>query len=185
MSQFQQGCDRSYEEIVRRWESRMLSFFYRAVGDMDTAKDLRQELFVRLYVRGESYRGNGSLGAWLYSIATNLIRTYFRNVRKARPAEDLDAVQESELAEPSRNGAAAAEVVQQNERARLVREMLGALSPKDRDVLILRFFGDLRFREIARILGVPEGAARVRAYTALDRLRRVIEERGFHARDLL
>jgi len=63
--------------------------------------------------------------------------------------------------------------------------MLAALSPKDREMLILRFFSELSFGEIARVLGMAKGTAKVRACRALQRLRRVANERGFSASDLL
>jgi len=185
MKRFQQGDDNAFEQIVRRCERRMLTFFYHATGNMDIARDLRQDLFLRLYVNGRSYRGEGRFVAWLYAIATNLLRSHFRNARTHAPAAEPDPDHASDPAEVPDGRPTGDEVVRRKERARLVHELLATLSAGDREVLILRFFGRLRFGEISRVLGTTEGTARCRAYAALERLRRVIDERGFHAGDLL
>jgi len=185
MDRFQQGDDNAFEQIVRRWEGRMLNFFYRGVGDVDTAKDLRQELFLRLYVHGKSYRGEGSFVAWLYSVAANLLRSRLAKARRQAPALDPDPDEPSEPVEAVDGGPMPDTIAQHHERARLVREMLADLATRDREVLVLRFFGNLRFEEISKVLGIGESAAKLRAIRALERLRRMIAERGFTTGDLL
>lgn len=185
MSRFQEGSEAAFEQIVRQWEGRMLNFFYRAVGDLDTAKDLRQELFFRLYTRGGTYRGKGSFAAWLYSIATNLVRVHFNKAKAYAPVHDADPDGQPEAVEQADKAPTADEVARRNERARLVREMLEDLSPRDREVLMLRFFGNLRFEEISTVLRIGQGAARLRAIRAVERLRRMVAERGLTAGDLL
>jgi len=185
MTRFQQGDDHAFEQVVRLWEGRMLTFFYRATGDMDTARDLRQDLFLRLYVNGASYRGEGRFVAWLYAVATNLLRSHFRKSGPCAPAPEPNPGHSPDAAEVPDSRPTAAAIARRNERARLVRELLAALSTKDREVLTLRFFGNLRFGEISRVLGTTEGTARVRAYAALERLRRVVDERGLNANELL
>ena len=185
MRQFQDGSKDAFEQIIRRWEKPMLAFFYRAVGHLDTAKDLRQELFLRLFSRGRSYRGEGAFRSWLFSIAANLIRNHFKRERPSESDSSADAEQPSERADLPDDCAKADDVARRTERARLVRQMLAALSTQDRQLLTLRFFGDLPFEEIARVVGISKGAAKVRACRALQRLRRIAAQQALSVGDLL
>lgn len=185
INRFRQGDDNAFEQVVRSWEDRALNFFYRAVGDMDTAKDLRQDLFIRLYRYRGSYRGDGRFVSWFYSIAANVLREHFRKARSFISAVDPDADSSSAAQEIPDGGPTVDRIAERNERARLVRAMVAALSEKDREVLTLRFFGGLRFEEIAKALGIGESAAKVRAIRALERLRVRMAERGLSADDLL
>jgi len=158
---------------------------YRAVGDMDTAEDLRQELFVRVYVRGRTYRGESSFSAWLYGIAVNLIRAHFKEAKKLVSTLNAGDCQQPGPAETLGSAARADAVATRNERKRRVCEMLASLSPRHREVLILRFSGGLSFGEISRALGIAEATARVHAHNGIRQLRRLVVERGLSASDLL
>jgi len=163
----------------------MLRFFYRAVGDMETATDLRQELFVRLYLKSKTYRGDGSFSAWLYGIAANLVRAHFRKARRLFVVRDSEPDEQAEFKEALDGSVRADEAARRSERSRFLREMLAALSPRDRQVLMLRFFGSLSFREISQALGMTEVTARVHALRGIKRLRDLAVERGLTSGDLL
>jgi RNA polymerase sigma-70 factor (ECF subfamily) len=192
MRRFQRGAEAAYEEIVRRWESPMLSFFFRSVGDTDTAEDLRQELFVRLYTRRDSYRGDGSFRSWLFSIAVNLLRSHFRSRRNVVSIEEIEAGDGARCGESapaamvaSADGTTAVIVAQRKEAARVVRQLLAELPDEDRAALLLRFFERLQYREIAEALGAPEPTVKSRVYRALERLRQMAAKKGLTAGDLL
>ena len=185
MRQFQQGGEAAYEELVQRWETPMLNFFYRALGDFDAAQDLRQDLFVRVYQHRDSFEGRGTFKAWLYSIATNLLRTHFR---KARPMASLDGAPGEgapETPEPPAPGESACEAVLRGELSVLVRRLLDSLPPDDRQALVLRFYEHLPYHEIAAVLGVAEPTAKSRVYRALERLRRKVVARGLTVAELI
>jgi RNA polymerase sigma-70 factor (ECF subfamily) len=185
MCLLQQGDDAAFEQIVRCWEKPMLNFFYRSVGDLDVAEDLRQDLFVRLYTYRASYRGNGTFRAWLYQLATNLLRSH---LRRAKPMVSLDEKQtedEGDSPDVPDNGPPAGEILQHRDRERVVREMLAGLSPDDREALTLRFFEGLQYGEICQALHIAETSAKSRVYRAIERLRRTLAGRGLDASDLL
>ena len=185
MRLLQQGCDDALDQLVRRWEGPMLGFFYRSVGDLETAEDLRQDLFVRLYVYRATFRGDSSFRVWLYQLATNLARTYRRRAKTRRRAVEVDPNGQLGPPEVPDNSPAASEIVQRHESVRLVRKLLDALSAEDREALILRFFEGLRYREISQALAVAEPTAKSRVYRAVERLRRMVVERGLTASEFL
>jgi len=186
MRLLQQGSEDAFEQIVRRWEKPMLNFFYRSVGDVDAAEDLRQDLFVRLYTYRASYRGDGTFRAWLYQMAGNLVRTHLRRVKTFVPLDREATDDEDIVAETAADGGPpAGQVVQRHESERLVREMLATLSPEDREALILRFYEELPYGEICQTLGIAESGAKSRVYRAIERMRCLAAERGLTAGDLL
>jgi RNA polymerase sigma-70 factor (ECF subfamily) len=185
MRLLQQGDEAAFEQIVRHWEKPMLNFFYRSLSDLDTAEDLRQELFVRLYAYRASYRGNGSFRAWLYQLATNLLRTHLRRAKTLVPLDGNGTDGEDNSSAVPDNAPPAGEVLQRRESARLVREMLATLSSEDREALILRFYEGLRYGEICQALDIAETSAKSRVYRAIERLRQMVAERGLSAADLL
>ncbi|MBM3334586.1 sigma-70 family RNA polymerase sigma factor [Candidatus Sumerlaeota bacterium] len=185
MRQLQEGDQTAFEQIVRHWEQPMLNFFYRSVGDLDAAEDLRQDLFVRLYTYRSSYRGDGTFRAWLYQLATNLLRSY---LRRPRPAFSLDGDtpdSESERLEMHDQAPRASEIIQRQQSEQIVRQMLDGLSPDDREALVLRFFEGLPYGEICQALGIAESSAKSRVYRAIERLRKMIARQGLTASDLL
>ena len=187
MRLFQQGRDDAYEQLVRRWDGPMLNFFYRMMGDADMAEDLRQDLFVRLYTRRDTFRGNGTFRAWLYSIASNLARTHLRRSKQWARTRELDADDESAapLPETPAAGPTAADQVHRSESARLARQLLDTLSPDEREALTLRFYEGLKYGEIAAALDLPEPTVKSRIYRAIDRLRGAVVERGLTAAEWL
>jgi len=185
MRQLQEGDEAALEQIVRRWEQPMLNFFYRSVGDLDVAEDLRQDLFVRLYTYRSSYRGDGTFRAWLYQLATNLLRSY---LRRPKPALSLDSNEpdgESKPLEMHDRAPQASEIVQRRQSEQIVRQMLDSLSLEDREALVLRFFEGLPYGEICQALGVAESSAKSRVYRAIERLRKMVASQGLTASDLL
>ena len=181
----QQGDQTAFEQIVRHWQQPMLNFFYRSVGDLDVAEDLRQDLFVRLYTYRASYRGNGTFRAWLYQLAANVLRTYLRRVKTFVPLDGDKADGEESRLELAGSEPPASEIVQRHDTARVVREMLATLSPEDREALMLRFYEGLRYNEICRALNMAETSAKSRVYRAIERLRHLAAERGLTADELL
>ena len=175
---FQQGDEAAFEQLVRQWEKPMLNFFYRSLGDLDVAEDLRQDLFVRLYTYRAGYRGDGTFRAWLYQLATNLLRTYLGRTKTFVPLDRDGTGHEEDSLDAPDDSQPVGEVVQRRESARLVREMLGGLSVEDREALILRFYEGLRYGEICQVLDIAETSAKSRVYRAIERLRRMVVERS-------
>lgn len=185
MRQFQQGSNEAFEQLVRSWEGPMLNYFYRCIGDLDAAEDLRQELFIRVYRRSSSWRGEGNFKAWLYAIATNLVRTHMRKAGRIVSIEDIDIQPAAKVTSHATTPAPADELAQRSQSARYVQEVLSSLAAEDREALILRFYEHLKYREISDILGVAESAAKSRVYRAIERMRQMVADRGWKAADLL
>jgi RNA polymerase sigma-70 factor (ECF subfamily) len=122
----------------------LFRYCHRLTADPDVAEDVAQETFTRLLTRRPAYPADG-LRSWMFRVATNLIRDRARlETNRARILAGIPRQAQA----PSPEGR-----VEQEEVIRTVRETLDTLSPRDREILLLRQEG-LRYREIARILDV-------------------------------
>ncbi|MEQ1501130.1 MAG: RNA polymerase sigma factor [Myxococcota bacterium] len=133
------------------------------VGRPDRAAELAQDTFVAAVDALRHWRGDGSLRAFLCGIARNLCAK--DRTRSARQAARLHLVRDP-VADVDAHAA-----VEAGQRARAARDALSRLEPGDREILVLRYQGELGYAEIAALLSIDEPTARKRASRALVRLR--------------
>ena len=150
------ACEKLYEACYMR----VFSYVMTLAGDRHLAEELTQETFCQAIRTVGSYDGRCKMSTWLCGIAKNVLRTH---LRKHPPAEPID---ELPLSVPS----AEAEAVSGEERLQLLRR-LHALPEPSREVVYLRVFGDLSFREIGEVLERSENWARVTFYRAKEKLK--------------
>lgn len=158
---WQSGDAAAFETLVRRWQTPIARFLARLVGRADTAADLCQEVFLRLYLARDRYRESGTFSAWLYRVALNLARD---ESRRRRPAQALPE------AEPAAYDPGAPDCERQ-ELADAIARALDELPQPQREALVLRHYEGMSFEDMARLLGVPASTLKSRFAAALDRLR--------------
>src|SRR5262245_4508463 len=176
--------ERAFAQLVRRWEGPIQRLCLRMTGDAQGGEDLTQEAFVRVFARRKEYQSNGKFSTWLWRIALNLCYDELRR-RQRREESSLEgtggepyAMLETFVApEPAPDKSLA-----ERERGELVRRALMRLPETYRTVLVLRHYENLKFREIAEVLGVPEGTVKSRMAEALtqmgQRLKPMLAEPG-------
>jgi RNA polymerase sigma-70 factor (ECF subfamily) len=170
---FLAGDDEAFGELVRRHERTVLALLRRytegSPAGFDAARDLAQQAFLRAFqaARRSSWlraTGPDSFRAWLFRVAVNLGRNHARDARRWRRAP-------VEVAEALPVWGVGTAELERAERERAVRTVLLNLPQRQRDVLTLRIDAELSFREIAGVLGLTEGNARVHFHHAARRLR--------------
>jgi RNA polymerase sigma-70 factor (ECF subfamily) len=162
----------AFAEIFERHHARVYGYLRKLTGTGDRALDLTQETFLLAFKSRESYEPRGLFQAWLYRIATNLARAQFQRAKlepELMAGARLDArVRVAADAERPVDGIVAADTRQ------FVEEALRRLSPEEREVVVLRHFEDLKFREIAETLGISESTAKSRMRYGLDKLANIL-----------
>lgn len=146
--------------LFERFKQPLFRFLYRLLRQTAPAEDLLQEAFLRVYDRRRHYKPGMRFATWLYTIAYHLAVDSLRREARCEIRDDLDA----ELAAPHDDYSRA-------ETARAVRDALAELPAEQRTVLILREYEGFSYREVARIVGCSEEAARVRGHRARQALR--------------
>ncbi|MFN0137369.1 MAG: RNA polymerase sigma factor [Phycisphaerae bacterium] len=168
--------------IVEAYSRRVFGLLFRLTGSRDTAEDLTQETFLRLVRTIEEYQHDGRFEAWLFRIASNLVRDQARQRKRRGPTMALDAPDEdgesaaANVADAGLNEPAAATVDREDERRLLA--CIEELPESDREILLLRHYSQLSFREIAEMLNIPLGTALARAHRAVQKLREGMGEAG-------
>jgi RNA polymerase sigma-70 factor (ECF subfamily) len=171
----QAGDDSAFAELVQRHDRAIYSFTLGLVRNTDDARDLVQEVWVRVARHLPQLREPARFTPWLYRIARNCCMDFLQS-RKTRmyatlPPTDGDD-DEPRFDPPDLNAEAPDQHVVSLDERRKVWEALGGLSERDRTALFLREFEELPYAEIGRVLGISPNAAEVRVFRARERFRR-------------
>ena len=166
----------AFRILVDRYSSRVLNLVTRWIGDRDRAEDLTQEVFLRVYRNRMNYRQTGKFSSWLFTIAVNLARNEMRNVKRRGSSIAIDTVtgmNESGTLQLRDFSPIPDETVKRNDLSKLVRETIMDLPNRHREILVLRDLQDLKYEEIAELLGIPGGTVRSR----INRARMALKKR--------
>ncbi|MCL5039167.1 MAG: sigma-70 family RNA polymerase sigma factor [Firmicutes bacterium] len=165
----------NFEEVVLRYEKKIYNLTYRMLLNEEDAKDLTQETFLRVYSSLASFRGDASLGTYLYRVATNLCldlirrRRYSQGLSLEAPGVEGERPLLERLSD-ERNGTD--QEVERRELQRAVGQAVAALEEDHRAVIILREYNGLSYEEIAQVLEISTGTVKSRLNRAKARLRR-------------
>lgn len=157
----------SIEELYKEHAKMIYRYLFSLTQNADLSEELTQETFYQAIRSLQSYREDCKITTWLCSIAKNVWRTYLRK----HPCTDF--LQESQKAPDSVESV----VLSNYSKVDLLKQIYSFSSPI-RDVLYLRLFGDLAFKEIGEILGKTENWARVTFYRGKEALRKELEKNG-------
>jgi RNA polymerase sigma-70 factor (ECF subfamily) len=172
------GDDAAWEDLVKVHTRRVYAICYRFTGNDQEAQDLTQEVFMRVFRTLKSFRsGEGSFLVWLSRVARNLLIDHYRRTRLDRVSESLDD-QICVLEEKTAMSARADGMLAGREASELLQVALQKLSPELRETVILRDLEELEYREIAKILNVPEGTVKSRLNRGRAELARVLRRQN-------
>lgn len=171
-----EGDGRAFESLLRRYERGIYNVALRMVRDAETARDLTQEVFVRVHGSLGRYDPVYPFASWIYRVAANLCIDAIRKRRLSTVSLDAPHILEGEevareFPDESPGPAAALE---DSERARLLAEVMERLPESHRLVLILRHQRDLSYEEIALTLDAPLGTVKARIHRAREEFRRLL-----------
>ncbi len=174
------GREESFEELVRRYQRPIVAYVYRMVGDYDSALDLTQEVFIRIYNSLGRYRPEFKFSTWIYRIAHNAAIDHLRRSDSSR-TEDLEVEGEGgqTFQRPLASKAPTPEQLsERNERRVEIEEVIGQLPPAYRELIVLRHAHDFSYDEIAEVTGLPLGTVKNRIFRAREAMRAQLVERG-------
>jgi RNA polymerase sigma-70 factor (ECF subfamily) len=166
MTAYVAGDGAAFRVIFNRYAPLLLRTMLRDLYVREEASDLVQQTFLQLHRARADFDGDQKLKPWLFTIAMNLKREYFRR-RKRRPERSLEVESASEPA------VAALGALQVDARRTLSRA-LGTLPLEQREVIELHWFDGLEFPEVAEVVGASVSAVKVRAHRGYVRLRQTL-----------
>ena len=160
-----EGDQDAFTRLVDRHKDALVAYLYRLCGDHGLAEDLSQEAFFRLYRAAGRYQERGRLKAYIYRIATNLLRSHERRARLVR------WLPLSPLIEPVAGGAEPESAAEGAELRQALSRAIGELPLVFRAPLVLQLVEGWKTREIAEALRMPEGTVKSRVNRGRRRLR--------------
>jgi len=178
LARCQAGDRAAWDTLVEAYWQRLFGYALRATNNSELAQDLVQETFLRIVQRLDRYDDQGKFEAWLFRILVNLVRDHGRS--KSRHPTQSTVVesdgQRSDLTDDmAGNSGTPFEPLTQREDVDRLHGALRKLPEGDRQILLLRHFADMPFKDIARTLNCPIGTVLARAHRALGKLRVLME----------
>ena len=177
---YEEGNDSAFDILLERHKNNIYSYILFLVKDSDEANDFFQETFSRaiIAIRSHRYQTNGKFSAWLTRIAHNLV------IDKSRDSGSTKTVRENLVKPKTLNSLSLSEATHEDkiidrQTRREIRHMLDYLPEPQREVILLRFYDDLSFKEIAEQTGVSINTALGRMRYALINLRKLIGQNQF------
>jgi RNA polymerase sigma-70 factor (ECF subfamily) len=166
IARFQQGDAYAYDLLVKRYRDPLMNFIYRFLGDKTDAEDILQETFLRLYKNKHYYKEIAKFSTWIYTIAGNLAKTELRK-RKRRNIFSIhnfmSTEKDYELPDkgitPDKYANSAITDVE-------IQKSIGKLSPKFKQVILLRDVQGFSYDEISQIVNIPLGTVKSRVNRA-------------------
>ncbi len=179
VSLYLEGNNQAFDELLNRHKERLYSYIFFIVRSRDVADDIFQETFVKAIVTLQQgrYNSDGKFSAWLTRIAHNLVIDQFRQERNenviSNDESDIDLFNNSAYSE----GTIEARMVN-TQVMKDVRRLVNSLPDNQREVIYMRFYQSLSFKDIAAITGVSINTALGRVRYAVMNLRRMAEEKN-------
>jgi len=173
------GREESFEELVRRYQRPIVGYVFRMLGDYDSALDVTQEVFIKVYNSLHRYSSDYKFSTWLYRIAHNAtidhIRRNSANTQSIETETPDGAYQlQIESRDPS------PEVVRERKEWKVeIEAVVKRLPTAYRELILLRHSQDLSYDEIAEVTGLPLGTVKNRLFRAREMMREIFIGRGF------
>jgi RNA polymerase sigma-70 factor (ECF subfamily) len=176
---FLTGESRAFEELVDRYQTRLLNFVYRTIGDRDRAEDLVQEVFIRVHRHLHRFDRTKKFSTWIYTIASNLAKNelrnrsrnplvFFQSMRSEQDEEDRPLQFEDATSRPD-------DMYRKRHLRQLVEESVAALPAHHRQVFVLRELEGKSYEEIADITACNLGTVKSRLNRARSAFAEIIE----------
>lgn len=174
---FARGDNKAFDTLLKRHQTRVFWYIYSIVKNRDVADDLFQETFVKAIttIKQQRYSESGKFSAWISRIAHNLIIDYYRQEKSENlvSADDgeVDVLNRKDLADINIEDVLVSEQIHAD-----VRRIIEALPENQREVLLMRYYRDMSFKEIAEATEVSINTALGRMRYAILNMRRIADE---------
>jgi len=171
------GNEKAFEELLSRHKDKIYTSIYLFVKDHSLAEDIFQEVFIKIIdtLRKGKYNHEGKFLQWALRISYNMCVDYFRRTRrrpKVSPTDTFDIF--DVLQTPDLN---AEQHIIKSQTHQKIRNLVDMLPPEQREVVILRHYADMSFKEIAQLTRVSINTALGRMRYALINIRKMVEEK--------
>lgn len=160
----QSGDSNAMNSLISGYYQSVFAFFYKNTSNFHQSKDLTQEVFIKMVAGISSYRPKTPFKNWLFTIASNHLKNYYRT--QSRYPECVELSEEYIAINNSM-----ADIAAQND----IRTALSRLPPEQRETIILRYYNEFSIKEISRITGAREPTVKARIRYGLEKMEKELE----------
>ncbi len=172
LERFRAGNHLAFLQLYERYKRPIYGFAIKLLDDTDPAKDVLQTVFLKLFQDAGRINRPGLLKTWLFTVARNECLTQRRKIARNMPLEEDELI--------AIDGAP--ETLERDEQHALIRRAIERLTPEQREVVVLREYEGLSYRDIAEIIGVTDSVVKSRLFEArrklFELLKKVFQERS-------
>jgi len=170
--EFKNGDIKGYNEIVRKYQQQVYWVIRKMVNSHDDADDITQEVFIKIYTALNDFREDSNLFTWLYRIATNYA---INHIRKAKVKNTISVELVSEPIES--NDKSTGDLMDEERRRIILEKAIETLPPKQRAVFNLRYYDELPYEEISKILKKSVGGIKANYFHAVKKIGEYVKEK--------
>jgi RNA polymerase sigma-70 factor (ECF subfamily) len=168
LKQIRAGNKAAFGRLVVKYQDKVLLLIYDHLADYESAKDLAQEVFMKVYKSINSFKGESKFSTWLYRIAVNTTIDYIRKKHVE--------ISSSMIPETQDERAGIERLVESGDLKSRVEKHLSRLSSQQQTAIILRYFYDETIKDIAEIMNCKENTVRIHLLRALEKLKLYFKE---------
>lgn len=163
------GDTSAWGEIVRRYKDAVFGIAIGILGNPADAEDATHDAFIRAYEGLHTFHLDKRFSTWIFAVTANVCKNKLRRERIFTPLKYISRLTK---------GSDPAQQLAHQERTQIIRDAIDQLGPAYRAPLVLRYYADLDYKEIAEALGLPEGTVKTRLHRAKAQLKRILEQKG-------
>jgi RNA polymerase sigma-70 factor (ECF subfamily) len=187
MLQVRDGDAEAFQELVLRYQNRLVALLAHLVGSRDKAEDLTQDVFLRVFRAKQQYVPGSKFSTWLYTIANNVARNHLRSMSRRHEVNLAPSKGNNHDARPLENAALAASAmmpsrqIEKDELCAAVQAAIASLNDRQREAMLLSKFENMSYAEIAEIMDMTPQAIKSLLSRARNRVREALQpylERG-------
>ena len=173
MQRSRQGDDVAFTQLVKRYEKELYHFLARFCNSESLGMEVFQETFLQVFLSADRFQTDRSFRPWLYTIASNKARDALRK-QSRRPAVQLGSLDEDKSDNALwdsllRDENSPDQILEAQQTTQRVRQVVAAMPDHLREILILAYFQQLPYKEIAEMLNIPLGTVKSRLHAAVTR----------------
>ncbi len=170
VNEFKNGNTSAFDEIVKRYQRKVYTLARRILGNHEDADDIAQEVFIKLFYSLNDFKGESSLFTWIYRITVNECKSFLRKKKMK------EFIQIEDVVNILRFGQTPEQELFDKEERSLIERAIEKLPTKQKMIFIMRFFEDLDYREIAKILNKPIGTLKANYFHAVKKIQKFIKD---------
>ncbi|MCZ7602583.1 MAG: RNA polymerase sigma factor [Melioribacteraceae bacterium] len=164
----------TFEDIINHYGDMVYNHCFKFTRNKETAKDLTQEIFLKIYQNLSRFRREANIKTWIYRITVNTCLTAINSAYSKKMKQSISV----DLFSMKKSAENIEEQIIIAENANNLQEALQQLSPNDQQIVILFYYDQLSYEEISKVLNIPLGTVGINLFRARKKLKKILQARN-------